>query len=200
MKTLAVFGGTFNPLHKGHEQMLTAIVGLKWIDEVLLIPSKIPPHKEVDFLASDRDRLNMCSLIAEKYPKVSVSDIELLREGKSYTVDTLRILGQQYRDHKLYLAVGGDMITSFTSWKDHTAILDMADIIAFKRVETDDADFDDCIKDLRNIGARITVMENDIMDISSTVIRNNIGNKDILKKHLPENILNYIIDNKVYGD
>ncbi len=200
MKTLAVFGGTFNPFHIGHEQMLKAVCELDWVDKVLIIPSKIPPHKQVDFLASDEHRLNMCRLIAEKYPKVTVSDIEISRTGKSYTVDTVSSLNEIYPDYKLALCIGGDMIASFTAWKEYRKILSLAELIAFMRVGTENEDFNSSIDGLISEGARISVMSTEVTDISSTLIRDHINNRASCEAYIPEQVLNYIYENKVYND
>lgn len=200
MKTIAVFGGTFNPFHNGHMQMLKALTASDRIDKTLLIPSKIPPHKKVDFLAADEHRLNMCRLAAEVVKDAEVCDIELKRSGKSYTVDTLCELAAVYPNDRLALAVGGDMLTSFTSWRNYSDILKKAGLIAFRRADTDNRSFDCAVESLINEGADITVMDERITDISSTVIRESINDIDLLKKYLPENILKYIIQNKVYGD
>ncbi len=200
MKTLAVFGGTFNPFHIGHEQMLKAVCELDWVDKVLLIPSKIPPHKEVIFLASDEHRLNMCRLIADKYKKVTVSDIEITREGKSYTVDTLSCISEMYPKHKLALCVGGDMITSFTSWKEYKNILASSELIAFSRFGTEKDDFYNEIDSLRSEGAKIYIMDTVVEDISSTFIRNNINDRSVCEKYIPQKVLDYIFEKKVYND
>lgn len=200
MKTLAVFGGTFNPFHIGHKQILEAICELKWVDKVLIIPSKIPPHKSVDFLASDIHRINMCKLASQKYSKASVSELEILRVGKSYTVDTLSDIRELYPEYEIALTVGGDMITSFTEWKDYNTILKSTKLIAFSRVGTQNEDFINAVEGLKNCGADINVLDTEITEISSTIIRNNINNRSFCEKFLSEDILNYIYDNNVYGD
>ena len=200
MKHLAIFGGTFNPFHNGHFQILNAVSQSGLVDKILLIPSKIPPHKEVGFLADEKHRLNMCRLAAEEFENASVTDIELLRSGKSYTIDTLHELIKRYPDYKPALIIGGDMMASFSEWKDYKQILKIADLIVFSRKGIDLAGFEKSISDLTKIGANIFVFDDDIDHISSTQIRNNIGNLGFLGKYIPKNILDYIISNGVYDE
>ena len=157
MKHLAVFGGTFNPFHNGHFQILSAVLRSGIADKILLIPSKIPPHKEVGFLADEKHRLDMCRIIAEEFENVSVSDIELMRNGKSYTIDTLRELIQMYPDYKPALVVGGDMIASFCEWKNYEQIIKIADIIVFSREGVNEADVNSSISALADKGANIFI-------------------------------------------
>ena len=200
MKTIAVFGGTFNPFHIGHEEMLSAVCRLDFVDKVLIMPSKIPPHKSIDFLADDSDRINMCKAVADNYSKASVCDIEIKREGKSYTIDTLNELSTLYPDVKFYLCIGGDMVTSFIEWREYKKILEKAGLIVFSRVGTSDSSFTESIESLKNIGAEIKLIDEEITAISSTEIRNNKCNNTFLEKYLPKKVFDYITDNKVYGE
>ena len=92
MSFTAIFGGTFNPFHNGHYEMLKALNACDKVSKIFIMPDKIPPHKSADELASDIDRLNMCKLVAEDFNKAEICDIEFKREGKSYTYDTVKLL------------------------------------------------------------------------------------------------------------
>ncbi|MBO7217574.1 MAG: nicotinate (nicotinamide) nucleotide adenylyltransferase [Clostridia bacterium] len=199
MKTIAVFGGTFNPFHIGHEEMLKAINELDYIDEVLIIPSKIPPHKSVDFLADDDARITMCELVASKYKKARVLDIEIKRDGKSYTIDTLLNLKNGYPQNKIFLVIGGDMAASFTEWKAYKEILDIAGLIVFSRTTTNMEDVTLSVNHLRNLGADIRIIVKEISNISSTQIRNNINNVEFLERNLPSEVFDYVLSNGTYS-
>ena len=95
MKKIAIFGGTFNPFHNAHYEMLKAIAQSDLADEILLMPTKLPPHKECDFLADETHRFNMCVLAAKKFPNVTASDFELKLTGKSYTFNTVSALSEE---------------------------------------------------------------------------------------------------------
>ena len=198
MSAIAVFGGTFNPFHKGHEEMLGALCAIDAVDKVLIIPTKIPPHKSVDYLASDDDRLSMCRLVASEYKKAEVSDLELLREGKSYTIDTIKSLKELYPDDAIYLCIGGDMLTSFTAWREYKEILRLVKLVAFKRQTTDNDEFLKSLSALLSEGADILVPDVVVTDISSTEIREHIEKGRLRDEFLPSKVFDYINANKVY--
>ena len=80
MDKIAVFGGTFNPFHNGHLQIIESLIKLDVFKKIIVIPTNIPPHKTSSYLASGEDRLNMCKLALSSYPQVYISDIEILRD------------------------------------------------------------------------------------------------------------------------
>ena len=124
MEKLGVFGGTFNPIHNGHLSLCTQICDALGLSKVLLIPTAIPPHKRVDGLADGRHRLAMCRLAVQGDPRFFVCDLELRRQGNSYTADTLRELEEIYPNTRFFLLMGTDM--SGAAW---TVIL--ASLITF---------------------------------------------------------------------
>ena len=195
---IAVFGGTFNPIHIGHEEMISAICELSFIDRLLVMPSKIPPHKSVDFLARDLDRVNMCRLVTDNYEKAELCEMELTREGKSYTVDTLKELLKLYPENSIYLVIGGDMLSSFTTWRSYEEILKLASLLVFKRAGEDVSDFDNAVLQLKSEGADVTVLETEIREVSSTEIREALLNNNCSEKLLPKKVLDYITKQKVY--
>ena len=195
MAITAVFGGTFNPLHIGHYQMIAALQASPLIDEIIIIPDKIPPHKVCDVLADDEDRIAMCKLAASDFSKAKVSLIEFEREGKSYTYDTVCLLKQKYKDKWLAFVCGGDMIVSLDEWANFEKLIKQISFIVFRRADTEDSLFYDKINQLIALGAEITVFEEDIECISSTEIRKDLkANKNLL----PEKIYEYIEQKGLY--
>ncbi len=192
MANIAIFGGTFNPFHIGHYEMLKSICDLDFINKVFLMPDKIPPHKTCDYLASDTDRINMCRLIANEFNKAELCLIEFEREGKSYTIDTVKLLNQKFPNDNFYIVIGGDMLTSFNTWFNWQELIKQVGIIAFKRDGI--LDFDKAQKMLTENGADITVINQKITDISSTQLRQYID-----KKLLPESVYNYILEKGIYN-
>ncbi len=128
---IGIFGGTFNPVHNGHVNLAKNFKEKLKLDKVLVIPTGIPPHKQAEHLVSSEDRMEMCRLafgdIAE------VSDIEILRGGKSYTVETLEELKRIYKDDDFYFLVGSDMLLSFKRWYRWEDILSMCTLCATDR-------------------------------------------------------------------
>ena len=115
MAVIAVFGGTFNPFHIGHYEMLKSVCELTFIDKVFLTPDRIPPHKKCDFLASDEDRIEMCRIAAKDFSKCELCLIEFEREGKSYTYDTVCDLKQKFSLFYFYLLLHLDALCLYQS-------------------------------------------------------------------------------------
>lgn len=194
-----IFGGTFNPIHLGHCEIIANVAALKDVEQVIVMPAKTPPHKICTDLACDSDRLEMCKLATRNIDKTIVSDIELLRRGKSYTIDTLRHIKGREPQGDYALVCGGDMIVSFDQWYKYEDILDLVEIIAVRRVGIDQENFDKAVTKLVNLGGRITVLKNFITGISSTQIKENINNREYLLKYLDRDVYDYIISNGLYG-
>ncbi len=126
---IGVYGGTFNPIHRGHLTAARAAADALGLEKVLLIPDSLPPHKELPAgSATGEDRLAMCRLTAGEVPGMEVLDLELRRSGPSYTSDTLAELHAQYPDDELWLLVGSDMFLSLQEWHEPERILSLAGI------------------------------------------------------------------------
>ena len=198
MGLIVIFGGTFNPIHIGHRQIIDRLSNINEVEKIILIPTKIPPHKQVDFLAAESDRVNMCKLIASKYHNVEVSTIELKREGKSYTVDTLMSVQNLYPDKKIAITIGADMVVTFDEWKDYRKIIENSVIITFARIGTDRLAYALGIEQLKRLGAELLVLEDDILDVSSTQIRDHLSSGTSSEGLLDREIYDYICNNNVY--
>ncbi len=194
-----VFGGTFNPIHSGHIEIIEKTLDLYSTDKVMVIPTSLPPHKISNDLACDADRYEMCRLATEGMDNVLVSNIELVRGGKSYTFDTLNEIKKLYPDNNLSLVCGGDMIVTFDEWFKYKDILKLADIIAVRRVGIDNTLFNKAVCNLINLGGRVEVLDGDIMEISSTEIKKNLNNSEYLSRFLPEKVYKYILENNLYS-
>ncbi len=193
MSAIAVFGGTFNPFHIGHYQMLSHICDLDFIDRVFLTPDKIPPHKECDFLASDNDRIEMCKIVSNDFPKCELCLIEFERCGKSYTYDTVKELKKIYPNDSFFWVIGGDMLDTLDKWYNYDKLFAEVSFIAFARGDFENARLQ--ADKMRKLGADILLLDNKIIDVSSTEFRK-IGKKNIL----PPKIYKYIIDKRIYDD
>lgn len=195
MGLTAIFGGTFNPFHIGHYEMLSAVNDLGFIDEIFLMPDKIPPHKECDFLAQDKERIEMCRIIAQDFKKVKLCLVEFEREGKSYSYDTVMQLKENYPNKNFAFVCGGDMITTLNKWYRYEDLIKEISFIGFERSDIPKEEFYKKIDLLKKKGADISVIEKPITAVSSTQIRKDIeGNKHLL----PEKIYKYIKDKGIY--
>lgn len=192
----ALFGGTFNPPHIGHLRMLEALEKREEIDEIWLMPDRIPPHKVCDFLASDEDRINMCRLLISPLEKTKLCLAEFERTGKSYSYDTVTLLKQKYPGRNFTFVCGGDMLISFDKWYKYEELLKAVPFTVFRRTETDKDGFDSAVLKYGEMGMKITVCDDDVPAVSSSYIRNNIEKSRDL---LPERVYEYIVDGRIYG-
>ncbi len=190
----AIFGGTFNPFHNGHYEMHKALQQDASIDEIWLMPDRIPPHKICDFLAKDNDRIKMCEIMAEEFSKAQVCLVEFEREGKSYTYDTVLELTKKYPNKKFIFVCGGDMFVYFKKWYRYEDLLNLIPFYVFRRKGTDEDEFNRCFEDFSKMGMDILLKETVISNISSTEFR-----KSNLKELLPEKIYDYIKLKGIYN-
>ena len=173
---IGIYGGTFNPIHRGHLTAARAAMDVLELDRLLLIPASIPPHKALpQGSAEPADRLEMTALAcAQLGPGAQALDIELHRAGPSYTVDTLRQLRQMYPEDELWLLMGTDMFLSLERWYHAADILSLAHIGAFDRVHPQPGG--DLAAQKRHLeetyGADIAIIPNEhVLDLSSTQVR-----------------------------
>ena len=190
-----IFGGTFNPFHIGHYEILRALNSDPRVKKILLMPDRLPPHKTSEFLIDDEIRIEMCRIASEDFPKCQLSLIDFEREGKSYTVDTVNLLKERYPDSDLAFAIGGDMFVSFKKWRKYEELIKCLSFFVFKRSATDMEEFNNVFKELTKEGMRIILKDDVIPAVSSTELRNNFEKS---KHLLPEKIYNYLKDRGVY--
>ena len=132
MKT-GIYGGTFNPIHNGHLHIVEEFRRGLGLDRVLLIPTRVPPHKAAPDLASAGERFAMCRLAAQGKPWLELSDIEMRREGKSYTADTLEELSIRCPQDQFYLLMGEDMFLTLGRWYRPETIFSLASVCTTPR-------------------------------------------------------------------
>lgn len=193
---LGIFGGTFNPPHLGHLGLVTAIADNMQLDRVLIIPASVPPHKHVSNLACSRDRLEMCRLNFEKDGRFSVSDTELRRVGKSYTYDTLCGIKREYPDAELFLIVGSDMLATFDEWYRYHDILMMSTLCAASRKHGFVPELEG--KFTPEETEKIKFIEIPVFEVSSTIIRRRISEKESTQGLLADGVRDYIEKKGLY--
>ncbi|MBR5773944.1 MAG: nicotinate (nicotinamide) nucleotide adenylyltransferase [Clostridia bacterium] len=195
---LGIFGGTFNPIHSGHIELVKHFAEVAELDKVLLIPTKIPPHKLSPDLLSGEVRLEMCSLAVEGESKIEVSDLELRREGHSYTIDTLKALQEIYEGAQLYLIMGADMLLCLDSWRDYKGIIERCVICAAERNSSTVGQLRAKARELEIPENRVIISDGDIMTVSSTQIRDRLRLGESIEGLVPERVRKYIIENGLY--
>lgn len=169
MKIL-LYGGTFDPPHWGHINNLRAAMQAVQPDKVIVMPAGIPPHKAASATPGSL-RLQMCRCFLQLGEQVEISDWEISHEGKSYTVNTLRMLHSTYPDAQLYLTVGSDMLTSFRTWREWQSILQLATLVVESREADDAAMLAESADSLCGDGARVLFARAKPVPMSSSEIR-----------------------------
>lgn len=195
---IGIYGGTYNPPHSGHLTAAKAAMEQLHLDRLLLIPAAVPPHKEIPAGSpTGEQRLAMTELaFAEIWRQVTVTDMELHREGKSYTSDTLRQLKAEYPEDELFLLMGTDMFLSLTTWHEPETVMALAHLGVFARERGDDLTVQKAYLE-REYGARITLVDNPkVIEVSSTEIRADIA---VHRDKLAEPVWGYIQREHLYG-
>ncbi len=200
---IGIYGGSFNPIHRGHLTAAQSAAEQLGLDRLFLIPASVPPHKQLSSdSAAAHHRLEMTVLsTAELHCKAEVLDIELKRSGKSYTSDTLRQLKEMYPNDELWLLMGTDMFLSFHTWHEPEVITRLASIGAFSRTEEgEDEEFAAQKAFLeREYGARVVTMENPrVIEVSSTQVRAALPAGEGAEFLNPA-VYGYILRNGLYG-
>ena len=173
MERIGIYGGTFNPPHAGHIQAAKQAVTALKLDKLVIVPTSIAPHKAIpEHSPTPRQRLEMLRIAAADCPKAEVSDIELNRGGISYTFQTVSELKERCPDAELILLMGSDMFLCFDQWKQTDDIMRNVELGVFYRgSKGEKTAVAESKAKLEQRGAKICLVENDIVDISSTQLR-----------------------------
>lgn len=176
MGRIGIFGGTFNPIHRGHVLAVEEFWRRMSLDTVVLIPAATPPHKALPDGSPDANtRLAMARAATAHLPYVTVSDMELQRSGKSYTADTLRQLRQIYAHDELFLLVGTDSYLTLADWYDPQTVLQLATVVCAHRAQ-ETAQQAKALEQQRKtlhdtFGAETLFLSNQFEEISSSTVR-----------------------------
>ena len=195
---LAMFGGSFDPVHKNHVALCETMVKNAGLDKVIVFPAACTTIKK-GTQTEDFHRLNMCRLAFENIPEAEVSDFEIQRGGKSYTVDTLNFINNEYKAAELYLITGADAFMSLNKWYKAEEIFKLANILTVVR---DDDDIDSLKAKAQafkaEFNARCTLISTPVGSISSTKVREALKSREDASLYLQDNVLKYIKENGLY--
>lgn len=173
MAKIGIYGGSFNPPHVGHILAAKEFQRALDLDLLLFIPAAAPPHKLLPAGSPDgQTRKELLELAARELPFARVDDLELQREGASYTVDTLKVLRERYPKDDLFLCMGTDMFLSFDSWYQPKKICSMAKIAMAHRADCDEDELKDLAKAFKKkFGTTPKPIPNEFVEVSSTQVR-----------------------------
>lgn len=198
MKT-AIYGGSFNPPHLGHVRAAAAVMEKLGPDRLLIIPTNIPPHKEMaQGSPSPEQRMELCRLAFGDIPGAELSDMEIKREGRSYSADTVGSLREMYPQDELYLVMGSDMFLSFCQWYKFQYLLDNCVLTVLSREEDDRQELE-CFKTEleEKYGAKVLLLSHEPLPMSSEEIRDRLR-LGLGSDMLPEAVYAEIIRRRYY--
>ncbi len=195
---IGVFGGTYDPVHLGHIWTARAVRDELGLDRLFMVVTCNPPHKHDEHRTDGNIRLDMLKAALADERGIEASDVELMRGGESYTVDTLVRFKRAYPDAELVFIVGGDMLENFPHWRDPSGILSLAVLAAVARPGTDE--------DMERLAARVTgsfggevrLCRYTGPDISSTDVRRRVENALPIDTLVPLRTERYIYENALY--
>lgn len=216
-----IIGGSFNPVHLGHLRAAEVIREHFSLDKVLFIPAAINPQKSDEEMADPRTRYEMLRIATEDNPFFDVSDIELKREGPSYTIDTLSALRTSCPENNNYFIMGSELFSQITTWKRYDELFNYSNFIVVKRPGTDPLEVqkyiplemkDDFryVKEHSNFNYEV-IFEHKTShkvhfitiqgyELSSTMIRNLLIRGSSIKYLVPDKLEQYIKSNNIYTE
>lgn len=208
MSLIGIMGGTFNPIHIGHIEIAKAAYEQYHLDEVWFMPNHIPAYKSEDMIVSGEQRLEMVRRAVKDIPFCKASDFELNREGNTYTIDTLKLLKQQYPKDCFYFIMGADSLFCFDKWRSYVEIPNYAALLVAPRDEKSKTDVSRKIQEFNSYFMKecFYLIECKEIPCSSSQIREcfkDINNqKDNIIEvltFLPDSVKKYILDQKLYS-
>ena len=199
MTRIGIYGGTFSPPHNGHIAAARAFMEQMWLDFLYVIPTATPPHKAMDVPVDAAHRLEMCRLAFSDVQGVYVSDMEMRRGGRSYTVDTLRELTGP--DRRLFLLCGTDMMLTLDEWREPEEIFKLSYPVYIRREK--DALLDNLIVQKiadynQKYGKVVRRIVTEPIELSSNLVRERLKNGEEVSHLIPASVEKYIRDNHLY--
>ncbi|MDD5320043.1 MAG: nicotinate-nucleotide adenylyltransferase [Methylococcales bacterium] len=203
---IGILGGTFDPVHYGHLRSALEVKEIFGLTEIRLIPSAQPPHREQP-AATALMRLHMLELAIKNQPGLIIDARELNRNGTSYMVDTLKSVRQEFKDEPLLLFIGSDAFNHLKTWHQWPHLFDFAHIVVMTRPGFETQNLDEFFK--ARLAAGITELAHNVagklyfqqvtqLDISATAIRNMIAEQKNPGFLLPDSVIAYIRQHKLY--
>ena len=195
---IGIYGGSFDPVHKGHVNAAINFMEELSLDKVIVIPAYQPPHKKGLAMTPSEHRMNMCRLAFGDLDGFEVSDIEIQRADEGYMADTVEQLREIYPDDEFYLLIGGDMLLSFRRWYEWHRITNEAVLAVAARNWEDDAALEAEAAILRSNGAEVRIVPIDVKELSSTEVREAVRRADDIASMVPKGVDEYIWNHYLY--
>ena len=193
---IGILGGSFDPIHNGHLNMVIQSYEQYHLDEVWLIPNGNAPHKNAKKMADAIHRLHMCTLVAQEYSFIKTCDIEIVSAEYSYTYITMTKLKNLYPEHEFYFIMGADSLDYFEKWKKPEVIASCCKILVVNRDDFSEDDLHDKIEYINTLfSVEMFIVHCPKVDVSSTEVRQHLKREDVLPA-----VYEYICGNNLYGN
>ncbi|MCY4399728.1 MAG: nicotinate-nucleotide adenylyltransferase [Gemmatimonadetes bacterium] len=189
---VGVFGGTFDPPHRGHAVVAAEVADVVGLDRVLWVPASTPPHKTGWPVTSAEVRSRMVSATIRNDPRFELCELELERGGVSYTVDTLRALKAAHPDWSLMLVIGDDLLAGFSRWREPDAILELAEVVAISRAGAAKGGLSD------EVDFPVRIVSVTPVDVSSTRIRERVRLGKSVRAMVVTRVMSIIESERLY--
>ncbi len=190
---IGIFGGTFNPIHVGHAIIANYVIRHCGLDKLWLMVSPLNPFKVEQGEVNDVHRLRMAQLVSRRLENVETSGFEFSLPRPSYTVDTMNALSKKFPDDEFYLIIGADNWEAFDRWAGHDELLAKYHVMVYPREGYK-------IEIPEQYKAHVQVIDAPVVEVSSTVIRQEIKDMQNMSYYLPDDVYRYILENKLYMD
>ncbi len=197
-KRFGVFGGTFDPPHIGHLILATEACKELSFDRLLWVLTPIPPHKLDQSITSLEHRLGMLELAISDEPNFELSSIEVDRPGPHYTVDTMKLLANQYPSADLTLLIGGDSLRDLPTWHRPADLVSACHEIGVIRRPDDSVDLSAWEQKVPDTQTKVRFVDAPLLDISSRAIRRRIREKLPFRYYLTPSVYKYILKHNLY--
>jgi len=192
MKTIGIYGGTFDPIHTGHLITAQSVCEMRKLGKIIFIPSFISPHKTDRISSSPKHRLNMLKLAIKGIPSFDYSDLEIKNENISYTIDTVRKLKSTYKN--VELIIGYDNLITFDTWKDPDKILELVKLVVLRRKVIEE-------NFIRNkYFEKAIFIESPLIEIYGTEIRERVKANRSINFLVPQKVMAYIYKHNLYKE
>lgn len=215
-KRLGLYGGSFNPIHMGHLRAAEETREALGLEKIIFIPSNISPHKDASELIDARHRMRMTELAVQSNPYFECSDVELRREGPSYTIDTLRYYNSLFPDGGIYFLVGNELFSEIDTWRDWEALFELANFVVLTRPGYSNKNNYELPIAVRNLFRYDKAVDSEQVykhpannelivsyisgiEVSSTQIRNLVERGKSIKYLVDEKVEQYIIKCNIYS-
>ncbi len=198
MARIGLLGGTFNPPHLGHLVCAQEALGALGLDQVVLVPVNLPPHKAIEVDPGVEHRVAMCEAAVAADERFATTRLEVDRPGPSYTVDTLRALRASAPQDELTFIVGGDQAQSLPAWKEPSGVLELARLAVAEREGVRRADVVERLDGLPGAAERVLFFDMPRIDISSSLVRRRAAAGRSVRYLVPDAVAAYIEREALY--